>query len=331
LAERAQHFGRFYPMESLLKFLPPRPQPILVRYGVSAVMVLVFFAFHLGAGPAAGEYGFILFIPPILAAAVLFDRGSGFFATGLSAALIAALLNWRAEPVNHVAALTLFVCVSLFVVVVGEGMRKALERSAAARDDLELLMDEQGHRVKNDLAIASALIALQARAQKEPTVRAALESAVARVHVLAKGYDHLRVTERDQATDMPQYLGEVCWKLGEGLRGVRPIAVEVDADRVETRSQTATRIGLIVNELVTNALKHAFPDERGGTVYVRLRRNGDELTLSVEDDGVGCPDAPTEGLGSRIVRLLVQQMHGRMTREPAQPGCRVMIVIPAAA
>lgn len=318
-------------MESLLKFLPERPQPVLVRYGASAVMVLVFFAFHLGAGPAAGEYGFILFIPPILAASVLFDRGSGFFATILSAALVGALLDWRIGVVNHIAALTVFVCVSLFVVIVGEGMRKALERSAAAGADLELLLEEQGHRVKNDLAIASALIALQARAQSNSAVRSALESAVARVHVLAKGYDHLRVTERDQATDMPSYLGEVCWKLGEGLRGVRPIAVEVDADRVEVRSQMATRIGLIVNELVTNALKHAFPEERGGTVFVRMRRNGDELALSVEDDGVGCPDAPTEGLGSRVVRLLVQQLRGRMTREPAKPGCRVIIVMPAAA
>jgi Histidine kinase len=234
-------------MESLLKFLPPRPQPALVRYGASAVMVLVFFAFRLGAGPAAGQYSFIFFIPPILAASVLFDRGSGFVATVLSAALVGAMLDWRAGAKNHVAALTLFVCVSVFVVIVGEGMRKALERSAAAGADLEL-MEEQGHRVKNDLAIASALIALQARAQSDPTVRSALESAVARVHVLAKGYDHLRVTERDQATDMASYLGEVCWKLGEGLRGVRPIAVEVDADRVEIRSQMATRIGLIVNE-----------------------------------------------------------------------------------
>jgi two-component sensor histidine kinase len=317
-------------MESLLKFLPARPQPIIVRYGASAALVLVCFAFRLGAGPAAGEYSFIFFIPPILMASVLFDRGSGFAATVLSAVLVGALLNWRIGVMNHVAALTLFVCVSSFVVIVGEGMRKALEKSAALGEDLHLLLDEQGHRIKNDLAIASALIMLQARAQSDSAVREALESAVARVHVLAKGYDHLRASARDQATDMERYLGEVCWKLGEALRGVRPIAVEVDADRVEIRSPMATRIGLIVNELVTNALKHAFPNERGGTVYVRLRRNASELTLVVEDDGIGCPDAPSEGLGSRLVRLLVQQLRGRMTREPAAPGCRVTIVMPAA-
>jgi len=319
----------FPSMESLLKFLPARPQPVLVRYGASAILVLVFFVFRLGAGPAAGEYSFIFFIPPILAAAVLFDRGSGFVATVLSAVLVSSLLNWRTGVVNHVAALTLFVVVSLFVVIVGEGMRKALENSAAAGEDLNLLLQEQGHRIKNDLAIASALIALQARAQSDPRVRAALESAVGRVHVLAKGYDHLRVTTRDQATDMQQYLHEVCWKLGEALRGVRPIAVEVNADRVETESQTATRIGLIVNELATNALKHAFPDERGGAVYVRLRRSATELILQVEDNGVGCPDAPTEGLGSRVVRLLVQQLRGQMAREAGAPGCRITITIPA--
>jgi two-component sensor histidine kinase len=318
-------------MEALLKFLPPRPQPVVVRYGASAALVLVFFAFRLGAGPAAGEYSFIFFIPPILAASVLFDRGSGFVATALSAALVGVLVDWRIGALSHVAALTLFVCVSAFVVIVGEGMRKALEKSAAAGEDLQLLLDEQGHRIKNDLAIASALIMLQARAQGDPTVRAALESAVARVHVLAKGYDHLRPTARDQATDMQRYLGEVCWKLGESLRGVRPIAVEVEADRVEIRSQTATRLGLIVNELVTNALKHAFPDDRGGTVYVRLRRSGGELTLEVEDNGIGCPDAPTDGLGSRLVRLLVQQLRGQMTRAAAAAGCRVTIVIPAGA
>jgi len=125
-------------MEALLKFLPARPQPIVVRYGASAALVLVSFAFRLGAGPAAGEYSFIFFIPPILAASVLFDRGSGFVATALSAALVGALLNWRVGALNHIAALTLFICVSLFVVIVGEGMRKALEKSAAAGDELQL-------------------------------------------------------------------------------------------------------------------------------------------------------------------------------------------------
>jgi two-component sensor histidine kinase len=316
-------------VESLLKFLPSKPQPLLVRYGVTAILVAVFFILRVGTGPAAGQYSFIVYIPPILLASILFDRGSGFFATVLSALLVAIMVDWQA-PVRHVAPLTLFVVVSLFVVIVGEGMRKALERQVAAQEESELLLQEQGHRIKNDLAIASSLIALQARAHKDLTVRAALESAVARLHVLAQSHDHLQITTGDHVTDMQEYLSEVCWKLGEALRGIRPIAVEVDADRVVTNTQKATRIGLIVNELVTNALKHAFPDDGAGTIWVKLRRTPTELTLVVKDDGIGCPEEAKDGLGSRLTRLLVQQLGGTMTREPATPGCCITITIPSA-
>ena len=65
-------------VEKLLQLLPVRPQPLLLRYGAAAILVLLFFIFHLGVGPAAGEYGFIVYIPPILLTSILFDRGSGF-------------------------------------------------------------------------------------------------------------------------------------------------------------------------------------------------------------------------------------------------------------
>lgn len=315
-------------MENLLKLLPARPQPPVVRYGVSAILIAIFFALRLGAGPAAGEYGFIFFIPPILLAAIIFDRGSGFVATAVSVLLVAWLIDWSVDPWGHVAALTLFAVVSAFVVVVGETMRKALERQVAAQEEAELLLQEQGHRIKNDLAMAASLIMLQARAQKDATVRAALESAVARLDVLARMHDHLRIATGDQTTRMQAYLGEVCWKLAEALRGIRPIAVEVHADDILVDRDTATRLGLIVNELVTNALKHAFPDDRAGTIRVSLHRAPSELVLAVEDDGVGCPEQTEEGLGSRLVRLLVQQLRGHTTRAPGNPGCRVTIIVP---
>lgn len=317
-------------MESLLKLLPSRPQPPLVRYGLTAILVAIFFVFRLGAGSAAGEYSFIFFIPPILIAAIVFDRGSGVWATALSTAVVAARVDWHTQAAGHAAALTLFVLVSLFVTAVGEGMRLALEREQAAKQEADLLLQEQGHRIKNDLAIASSLTTLQARAQQDATARAALESAVTRLDVLAKSHDHLRIVTGDQVTNMQDYLGEVCSKLGDTLRGLRPIAVEVDADRAEAGIQKAKRIGLIVNELVTNALKHAFPDDRDGKILVTLRQTAAELALRIEDDGIGCPEDAKDGLGSRLVRLLVQQLGGEVRREPTHPGCRVDIRIPAA-
>lgn len=319
-------------MERLLDLLPSRPQPLVARWGVTALLVAVFFVFRLGAGPATGPYSFIFFIPPILLAAILFDHGSGAFAMALSVLAVSALLDWHADPVRHAAALTLFVIVSSFIVVVGEGMRTALERLVSAQAEARLLLQEQAHRTKNDLAIATSLIRLQGRAEKDNAVRAALDRAAERLNVLAKGHDYLRMATGDQVVetiDMQEYLGELCWSVGERLRDLRPIAVEVDAERVVTNSRQAIHMGLIVNELVTNALKHAFPGNRAGTIAVKLNRCAKGILLTIEDNGIGCPDGAGEGLGSRLTQLLVQQLRGTMTREATDPGCRILIEMPA--
>jgi len=183
--------------------------------------------------------------------------------------------------------------------------------------------------MKNDLALLSSMIALQARSQSSPLVRAALESAGARLRAVAEGQDQLQLATGDQTVDMQEYLEDVCRRLGEALRGVRPIAVRVDCENVIIDSRQAIRIGLIVNELATNALKHAFPGDRGGTIQVGLRRRPTDLIIVVEDDGVGCPEDVQAGLGSRLVSLLAQQSGGSIKRGSANPGCRVVIAIPS--
>jgi two-component sensor histidine kinase len=318
----------YHCVERLLQLLPTRPQPLLIRYGAAALLVLIFFVFRLGIGQAAGEYSFILFVSPILLASILFDRGSGFVATVMSVLLISSQVNWEVDPVHHIGALTLFSVVSVFIVIVGEGMRTAWEREIEAQAAAELLREEQDHRIKNELGIASSLIMLQARAQADPVVRNALDAAVSRLNVLAKSHDHLRMGTGDHATDMHEYLGELCKQLGDGLRGARPIAITVEADRVTAQSHKATRIGLIVNELVTNALKHAFPDDRAGTVHVKLESTESHLLLVVEDDGAGCPEDVKESLGSRLTRLLVQELKGTVLRSAPPKGCRITITIP---
>ena len=111
---------------------------------------------------------------------------------------------------------------------------------------------------------------------------------------------------------------------------MRPIAVNVEADPVYLPSDKAVSVGLMVNELATNAFKYAFPDDRAGTITVRFRNKGArELELIVEDDGKGCPEGAKEGLGSRIVRLLAQQLRGHVKIKSAEPGCRTIIAFPA--
>jgi two-component sensor histidine kinase len=313
-------------MDSLLKYLPSTNTPLAVRYGVTVVLVAVFFLFSVAAEITGGRYPFLLTIPIILAS-ILFDRGSGFIATALGIVTAAPLMDWRTNVIGHLTVLTFFAIIGLFLAAFCEALRRALERGAEARQELELMMTEQRHRVKNDLALVSSMISLQARSESSPLIRAALESAIGRLHVVTDRQDHFQLAAGDQ-TNMQEYLEAVCWRLGEALRDVRPIAVRVDAGSVALDGRRAVRIEVVVNELVTNALKHAFPGDRSGTIYVTLRRRLTDLTIVVEDDGGGCAEGAQAGLGSRLVMLLTQQSGGSVKRESANPGCRVVIAIP---
>jgi two-component sensor histidine kinase len=319
-------------MENLLLLLPNRPQSILVRYGVTTLIVLVCFALQIGVEFQSGMFTFFLLLPGIFFVSILFDRGSGFYATLLSTALcIAALLpsdSWLLSP-QYLLPFVLFVLVGLALAITGEAMRKALEKAASAERSAEVLLYELNHRIRNNFAMVASVLELQKRSVKEQAAKDAFASAVARVHVVANAHDHLLPKEGQSLIDMREYLTVCCQNLGDALRDVRPIAVSVSAAQILLREDRAVSIGLIVNELVTNAFKYAFPDDRGGIVNVILHRaSDDKLELVVEDNGKGCPNDAKEGLGSRIVRLLAQQLGSTITRASANPGCRVSLAIP---
>lgn len=123
---------------------------------------------------------------------------------------------------------------------------------------------------------------------------------------------------------MRPYLEELCTHLGDSLRDIRPVAVKVHAEEVHLRTEQAVPLGLITNELVVNAFKHAFPDNRSGAVTVSLA-SGSSLSLVIEDNGVGCPLDRRQGLGSRLTQLLAEQLGAKLAWEEAAPGCRVRL------
>jgi two-component system, sensor histidine kinase PdtaS len=319
-------------MEKLLLLLPNRPQSIFVRYGLTTLIVLVCFALQIGVEFQSGMFTFFLLLPGIFLASILFDRGSGFYATILSTALCVAVLlpsdGWLPAP-QYLLPFVLFVLVGLALAVTSEGMPKALEKAVAAERAAEVMLYEVNHRIRNNLAMVTSVLELQKRSQKEQGAKDAFASAVARVHVIANAHGHLLPKEGQSLIDMREYLTVCCQNLGDALRDVRPIAVNVSAEQILLRDDRAVSMGLIVNELVTNAFKYAFPDERGGTVNVILHQVGDgKLELVVEDNGKGCLDDAKEGLGSRIVRLLAQQLGSTITRAAVNPGCRVSLMVP---
>lgn len=314
-------------MEQLLRMLPEKPQPMVVRYGTTAVLVALSFLILLSLERQSEVLGAYILLPAIFAASILFDRGSGIFGVALSALLLYFLVK---SPGNFLIngglflQLFLFVIVALALAVISEGLRNAWERAVVAERTKDLLLRELGHRTTNNLAMVISVLALQARSKADPEIRLALEKAVARVRAIASAHEHFHTQAHPGGVEMRPYLEKLCRHLGDSLRDVRPIAVRVEAEDVHLQTDEAVPLGLIVNELVTNALKHAFPDHRSGTVRVILK-GSDPWNLIVEDNGVGCPTDKPERLGSRLTRLLAQQLEAKLSWEDAKPGCRICL------
>jgi two-component sensor histidine kinase len=315
-------------MEALFRLLPG-PQPAFVRFGVTALIVLAAFAARFTMGEGTGRYGFIHFILPIVAASLLFDRKAGFFAVGISVALVASLLSWEQNTWTHVSAMTVFIFVGTCLVFVAEGLRTALMKAHAAQHAADLLLQEMSHRVKNKFAMISAIIGLQSRAAT-PDVRRALEDVAARVQVMATVHDYLQLSRHDGLIDMAEYLPGLCQALRGALCGPRAITLTVRAAPIQLPADKALTTGLIVNELVTNAFKYAFDAEQPGEVQIELSQSGHELELYVADNGRGCTADQRTGLGTRLVTVFATQLGGAATwTKNAGGGCLAKVTFPA--
>jgi two-component sensor histidine kinase len=195
------------------------------------------------------------------------------------------------------------------------------------------LFEELNHRVKNNLALVAGLLELQARTAS-PTVRDALTKAGDRVHSIAQVHQALYLGTRQDAVDFGAYLKDLTASLAQSIAADGRITLDVEAEAEELPIDTAVPLGMVVNELVTNAVKHAYPPPQTGLVSVRFRREGDRLKLAVGDGGCGLPETPKSdsrggGLGMRLVESLVTQVHAELVIKRS-PGATFEITLPAA-
>lgn len=310
----------------LLRFLPTTPRyPVWLRYLVTLFLV----ALALGAKVLLDGFlsvaPLLLFIPVVFAAAVIFDRGSGFLATFASAAAggISMPVSWPT-----LVALVIFILTGLMIATVTETLRKTIERLTDAKAYSDVLLRELAHRTRNDLATIMSILRLQIHGASEPAAQAALNSAISRIEVITKVHDSLQDSAEDQKVHLAPYLEGLCASLADVHRGVRPISINLHCDdAISLKSSEAANVGLIVNELVTNAFKYAFPENRAGSIEVRLESIGQHIAMTVTDDGVGCPAETTTGLGTRLIQLLAARMNGTMTRVALPQGCQVQLLL----
>jgi two-component system, chemotaxis family, sensor kinase Cph1 len=206
-----------------------------------------------------------------------------------------------------------------------------LQRALA---DKELLLREMNHRVKNSLHLVASMLAVQSRSLAHPEARRELVEARDRVLTVAQLHQRLYQADQIGSVNFGQYLRELGDQLSASLSAGGPSReLVVDAPDAELPVDQVIPLGLIANELITNAYKYAYPGGQAGRVEVTFRRCPQgRLRLEVADDGVGLPESfePREsgGIGLRLIASLAQQLEAELQIDRTPPGCRFVVAQP---
>jgi PAS domain S-box-containing protein len=198
-------------------------------------------------------------------------------------------------------------------------VRKNLENEiASSLNEKEILLKEIHHRVKNNMQVISSLLSLQARLMKDPEGREAIRESQNRVMSIALVHEKLYQSKNLARIHYDEYLR----RIGENLLqsyGIPAgkIRLDIHAEDLVLPISKAIPISLIINEMLSNALKYAFPDKRTGTITIDFKRAGDHYTLVVKDDGIGLPARivleSIDTLGLQLVNSLVAQIQGTLS------------------
>jgi two-component sensor histidine kinase len=298
------------------------------RYALATVIVALSVALRLSVSDWMVGFPLILFVPVITLVALVLGHGAGLYSIGLFGLCIdffflQPIWSLAIASTSDAVGLSVFVLTGFLNVAIIESLRQTAARAAALEREKGVLLDELNHRVQNNLQAVAGLLHLQARSG--PVTSDDLDAAAARVTVIGRIHSRLNDHGQSAVVDTATFIGELCQDLQAGLVGPRPISVAVAVDPVPMELRKAVPIGLIINELVTNALKYAFPDQTPGTVRVSFAKRESRYTLEVADDGIGMSRNAPMGTGRKLVKMLVGQLAGELTIDATMSGTRVLI------
>ena len=226
----------------------------------------------------------------------------------------------------------------MFTVILRDVTERMLaeEKIKTSLREKEALLKEIHHRVKNNLQVVSSLLGLQSRSVTDPEMRKMFRESQHRIHSMALLHECLYQSENLSQVNFPDYIRELAAHLfhSYGIAAER-IHLRTNLDRLSLNLDAAVPCGLIINELVSNSLKYAFPENRKGEIRIELRElPGGMARLVVADNGVGLRSdldwATTKSLGLRLVRTLAQQL-GAKIEVGAQAGTEIQLTFAAAA
>lgn len=321
--------------------LAPRAPAWLVQIGFAFVCIfaeIVVRALINQVFPGAAP--FALIYPAVLAATLFAGWQCGFLVLAIS-----ELLAWyfvlpvvnsfvMANPAADGPRLVVIFISGLIVVFLASAFRGAVRDAARLRTaqlaERDLLLREIEHRTKNNFAMVSGLIDMQRRRSDSEEVKTALSGVMARMESFSRAHTHLHHAGGDvSAVDMKHYVTDLGEALAQALTLQGGVTLSSDSDDAVMDRDRAVTIGLLINELVTNAAKHAFDGRDRGAVEIKFRRIDSGWRLIVADDGVGIDPAKAErakgGLGQRLVDAFARQANGTLNIDSDATGTRVTV------
>lgn len=200
-----------------------------------------------------------------------------------------------------------------------------------ANERLEMLVREVHHRVSNSLQMVQSFVSMQANQTSEPAAKDALEATQNRIKAIGKVHQNL-YTRRDLSTiDLDEYLETLVAELRENMsENANSVELVFSAEHVEVSPDDAVNVGVVVNELVSNAAKYAFPENRTGRVSVELSSMEDGYRVTVSDNGTGIADGAAPegtGLGMRIINAITRGLGTKLEKLDCERGTSHRMVI----
>lgn len=238
----------------------------------------------------------------------------------------------RVIGVGYIAVIVLYILLFSLIRYILKTQRQ--ERELKMK---EMILRESNHRIKNNIQALSSLLSLQRETSKEPGVQMVFSTAISRLQVIALLHEELYREDSLKTVNVKNYLEKILESLAQ-LYGTRErnIRLHIDLDPdIHLHQKRAQACGFVIHELVINAIKHAFPDGREGTVQVRVKKKGDSVWVEVEDNGVGLPTGGkeadkskgSEGLGMDILHSMADDLRGRFTVDGTS-GMKARVVFP---
>ncbi len=210
--------------------------------------------------------------------------------------------------------------------------KKAEQILKNAAMEKEALHRELLHRVKNSFNLIKSLMYLEREKLDNKEANKILENLEMRIGTLSKMYSLLNISGISQKINLGEYLNQITNSLAESyLEDAIRIEIKSSFNNIETSPRTASSVGLIVNEILTNSLKYAFPDNKKGNIYVSLKKTNEDAVIEITDDGVGVANNfninEAKGMGLQLINMLTQQLSGTVTVE-SKNGTKFKVVFP---